>query len=236
MNYILPLITFLVVLIAFQLVRPKKKRQLSDEQKKKIPDNSNKENEKWKLEMENDKERITNDDIARLIPTLNLSPNVLELFQGNCNDEILKRHFFDKDYADPYMVLTLQKDQQQVYLIDRYKPILAYASSTIFAYDSKLKGYISYDIESDVEPSRECLTWDGLFVSEILRWWEYEVGYEDILYIGSFFGLKHTKQILDSINNTTNGNGFSTGAALSLWQNAMIEKINCLVKREPKLK
>lgn len=226
MNYLMPLTILIVLLIAFQFIRKKEKKSRSDSEKNKLRKDANVENEIWKLEMEKDKDRITNDHIRKLIPSLGLSPNILKLFEGNCNDETMKRYSFDKDYADPYMVLTLQKDQQDVYLIERYKPILAYSNATIFAYDYKLKGFISYDIESNVEYHNECLTWDALFVGEILRWWEYEVVDNDILYIGAFFGLKYTQQILDSIKQTTNGKGFATGKELTKWENAMIEKIN----------
>lgn len=230
MNYIIPLTILIIVVIIFQLFRVRKPKQLSEEEKHKIQDKQKKESEKWNLVLENDSDRIANEDIISLIPTLGLSKNVLDLFEGKCEDEVMKRHFFDKDYADPYMVISLLKSQQDVYLVDRYKPIIAYSGATVFAYDSKLKGYISYDIESHVEQEEECLTWDGLFVGEILRWWEYDVSEEDIIHIGDYFGLKHTKEILDSIITTTGGKGFSTGKEITVWENSIIDKINGLIK------
>lgn len=185
----------------------------------------NKSDLRTNIELENYMDRITNDDIRNLILTLKLPQNVLDLFEGNCKDEIMKSHSFDKDYADPYMVLSLEKYQQDIYLVDRYKPVLAYASATIFAYDSKSEGYISYDIESGIEDSDKCLTWDGLFVREILRWWEYEISDEHIIYISNFFGLKHTEEILESINRTNDEDGFATFKEVEVWVNEMIEKI-----------
>ena len=176
--------------------------------------------------MNHNTEKITQQEIRDLLQGLNLSQGVLDLFDGNCKDEIMQRHFFDKSYSDPYMVLSIEKFQQDTYLVDRYKPILAYSGETVFAYDMLLKGFISYNIESTVADLPSCLSWDGLFISEILRWWEYEISDEDILHIGRYFGLKHNQEILDSIYETTDGQGFSTGKALTEWENAMIIKIN----------
>ena len=230
MNYVIPLTIFIIVVIAFQLFRERKPKQLSEEEKLKIKERQKKESEKWNLALENDPDRITNEDIRSLIPTLGLSKNVLELFDGKCEDDVMKSHFFDKDYADPNMVISLLKYQQDAYLVDRYKPIIAYAGASVFAYDSKLKGYISYDIESHLEQEEECLTWDGLFVGEVLRWWEHDISEEDIIHIGDYFGLKHTKEILDSIIATTDGKGFATGKEITAWENSMIDKINGLIR------
>lgn len=179
--------------------------------------------------MENNKERVTEAEIRKLIINLNLSATVLELFNGTCNDEVMEREFH-KDYTIPYAILELTKEQQDEYLIDRYKPILAYAHSTIFAYDSKLKGFIVYNIEEDIVEKEECLTWDGLFISEILRWWEYEVSDDDILYIGNLFGLKHTQKILESIYSTTEGIGFPTFEEAYKWEKTLIDQLNARIK------
>ena len=151
----------------------------------------------------------------------------MDLFDGNCYDEVLRHNYMEKDYAAPYAVVDLTKHQQDAYLIDRYKPILAYAHSTIFAYDAILKGFICYDIEDNLEKMKpECLTWDGLFVSEILRLWENEVNEEDILHIAKLFGLKYTKEILDSFYFTTQGKGFATFEEVEQWKNSLIDKYN----------
>lgn len=228
MNYFIPLTIVITMVIIFQLFRARKQKQLADDEKRKAQERHKKENGNWEAVLKNDK--VTKEDIRMLIPALRLSGNVLDLFDGNCKDEIMKRHFFDKDYADPYMVITLSKLQQDVYLTDRYKPVLAYSGATVFAYDAKLNGYISYDIESDVEEQTECFTWDGLFVREVLRWWEYDISEADIIYIGNFFGLKYTKEILNSILETTDGKGFLTGKELTAWENSTIEKINGLIR------
>ena len=72
----------------------------------------------------------------------------------------------------------------------------------------------------------ECLTWEGLIVSEILRWWENEVNEEDILHIAKLFGLKYTKEILDSFYFTTQGKGFATFEEVEQWKNSLIDKYN----------
>lgn len=173
--------------------------------------------------------KVTHEEINTLIRALGLSPTVSELFEGSCKDEVMQRYLLDRSYTDPYMVLSLEKIQQDTYLIDRYKPFLAYASSTIFAYDTLLKGYVSYNIELDVTDLKACLTWDGLFIPEIRRWWEYEISDEDIIHIGQLFGLKHTAEILQSIYDETGGEGFATVQALAVWEAAMIAQINAAI-------
>lgn len=180
----------------------------------------------WQSGSENDNERTTHHDIRNLITELQLSPNILSLFDGNCTNQIMKDYHFDKDYQDPWAILNLKKTQQDTYLIHRYKPILAYTYSKIFAYDSKLNGYTSYYIEEKMTEAQHCFTWDGIFITEILRWWEYEISDQDIINIGNFFGLKHTLEILDSINETTKGEGFSTQPEIDDWKNRMITAIN----------
>lgn len=179
--------------------------------------------------MENNKERATEAEIRKLIIDLKLPPIVLELFNGTCNDKVMELTFH-KDYTILYAILELTKEQQDEYLIDRYKPILAYAHSTIFAYDSKLKGFIVYNIEEDIVEKEECLTWDGLFISEILRWWEYEVSDDDILYIGNLFGIKQTKQILESIYSISDGKGFPTFEEAYKWEKTLIDQLNARIK------
>jgi len=179
--------------------------------------------------LENDKDRVTESEIRKLIIDLKLSGIVLDLFNETCNDEVME-YGLHEDYVIPYAILELTKKQQDEYLVDRYKPILAYAHSTIFAYDSELNGFIVYDIEDKIVDKEECLTWDGIFVNEVLRWWENDVSNEDILYIGNLFGLKYTKEILDSIYSTTEGKGFPTFEDAYAWEEAMINQLNARIK------
>ncbi|MBC9929978.1 hypothetical protein [Chitinophaga qingshengii] len=181
----------------------------------------------WQQEFDTDMERVTKADIRELMSQINLPPSVFDLFDEKCTDAVMQKHRLDKDYTYPYSIIDLKKNEQDAYHIDRYKPILAYAHATIFAYDTLKGGFTTYYIEGDVDVDGECFTWDGLFCQEILRWWEYEIPDEDILYIGEYFGLKHTSQILDSINAAQ---GFSSEEQRIRWKNETLIKINGIIK------
>lgn len=168
---------------------------------------------------------ITNTDIRNLIIELKLPKVILEFFDNKCNDHILISNLGSNYYSDPYKILILNADQQKRYLVEQYKPILSCNSDTIFAYDQQSNGYISYSIEYwSKEPT--VYTWDGLFVSEILFWYESEIEVDAILHIGNLFGLKYTKDILDDIYKTAKYKGFSTYENIKKWENTMIGKIN----------
>lgn len=223
------LLLFVTILFIFTFYKQKKK-PLKDSQKEKIKLRLAKEfSERQKL-LNADIDRITPIQIEALIPTLNLSKNILTLFKGECSDEIMKKHFFDKDYSIPYEILYSTKKQQDAYLIDRYKPILAYATEKIFAFDTKLRGFNKYYLETGIQDDEYCFTWDGLFISEILFWWECEIPDNEILYIGNYLGLNYTKEILDSIYKSTNGKGFATGKSLTDWENKMLNQINGIIQ------
>jgi len=219
------LVSIFVLVIATWILSPRKKKTLSAKQAEEVK-NKQKEWENAMLAtLEKDKERITITDMRNLIVELGLPQTFLDMYDETCNDEILLREFH-RDYTAPHAILSyLTKEQQNHYLIDRYKPILSYAHSTIFAYDTITKGFITYYIEL-MPDNPEYLTWDGLFIDEIIRWWEYEVSDKDILHIGKLFGLKYTKEILDSIYSTTDGNGFATSEKRDKWRSKMLDKIN----------
>ena len=177
----------------------------------------------------NNKNRLTEQQIEALIPQLGLSPNILNLFKGTCRDKVMKEHYFDEDYSKPESIFLMTKEEQDVFLIDRYKPILEYHEK-IYAYDTVLKGYITYTVEDEVLPLDYCYTWDGLFVPEILFWWEDEMEDEEIIHIGNYFGLKHTEEILQSIVYETDGKGFKTFEMTDNWEQRMLEKINGIIR------
>lgn len=173
--------------------------------------------------------KVTHTEIAALIRSLQLPQTVSDLFAGTCTDAVMKRYALDRVYTDPYKVLDLERFQQEIYLVDRYKPLLACVSDTIFAYDTVLRGYITYSIESKVTAMATCLSWDGLFITEIRRWWEQEISDEDILHIGGLFGLHATPHILNSIYETTDGAGFARLEDISRWEEQMIVQIHAQI-------
>lgn len=214
--------TLMMFLVFFLIKRKKTHRTLKNGTVAEHP--------RWQQEVAADMERVTRKDIRELMSQINLPPHVFELFDENCTDTIMQKHRLDKDYTYAYSIIDLKKNEQDAYYIDRYKPILACAHATIFAYDTQKDGFTTYYIEGDVDVDGECFTWDGIFCQEILRWWEYEIPDEDILHIGNYFGLKHTKQILESIITATDGKGFSNEEQRSRWENEMLTTINGIVK------
>ncbi|PSK93529.1 hypothetical protein [Taibaiella chishuiensis] len=168
-------------------------------------------------------------DVLECAVAAGLPDGIIRLLGARCDDPVLQQHRLHKDYACPYAITDLTKREQEVYAIDRFKPILAYAHATIFAYDTLKKGYVTYDIESEPDVAAGCLTWDGVFVSEILRWWEYEIPDADIIYIGHYFGLHYTEQVLQSIYARTDGKGFPTYKALNAWEQEMLAEIKGVI-------
>lgn len=168
---------------------------------------------------------ITREDMRNLIIRLDLPQTILELYDETCTDPILKKNGLLTDYSYPDMILCLNKEQQDVYQTDIYKPFLSSYSETIFAYDEVSKGYIRYSVEY-FKGKINSLTWDGLFVREILSWWEFEINDDDILYIGNLFGLKHTKNIISELYIAYSNGEFKTFEKTEIWINAMIDKID----------
>ena len=173
-----------------------------------------------------DNHQTTSEDIRKLIIELNLPSIVLDLFNENCKDKIIDKYC--SGYTYPYQILVLSKIQQNHYCIDRYKPLLV-NYETILAYDIVLKGFILYSIERFVEKELQILKWDGIFIDEILNWWESEIADDEILYLGNLFGLKYTKLILESIYSNTNGKGFSTLKEKEKWKQDIIRQYDLLV-------
>ena len=165
-------------------------------------------------------QQITSEDIRKLIVELNLQPVILDLFNENCKDKIIGKYCLG--YACPYQILDLPKIQQNHYCVERYKPLLVDYGCKIFAYDVVSKGFTSYSIELFIEKELQILTWDGIFIDEILHWWEKEITDDEILYLGNLFGLKYTKLILESIYSTTNGKGFSSFREKEKWKQDII--------------
>jgi hypothetical protein len=138
-------------------------------------------------------EPINFEQIRNLIIELKLPGIILELYDGNCNIELLQSSF-----QDPYVIFTLNKNQQDKYLIDRYKPLLAYYTETIFAYDIISKKYVKYSIELFDEKVLEPMSWDSLFINFIIGLWEDgDYAEDEIVNYGKYLGVKNTGKILE---------------------------------------
>lgn len=95
------------------------------------------------------------------------------------------------------------KEQQAIYETGRYIPLFETMDDflEVLAYDNVLQGFIRYCPEDDLPLANyEVLTWDGTFIEQILEWYENNKTDGDILNICKLFGLKHSKEILESIH------------------------------------
>ena len=139
--------------------------------------------------------KIEFEQMRDLIIELNLPKSILELYDGNCKNSELQY-----DFKDPYAILCLSKEQQDFYLVGRYKPILAYAFEKIFAYDIETKKYVKYNIEYFKKEDLQPMSWDCLFVDILTTWWEIERPDDKIIEYGKILGIKNIETILELIN------------------------------------
>ncbi|UTW64560.1 hypothetical protein KFE98_10600 [bacterium SCSIO 12741] len=158
-------------------------------------------------------------------------PNVLlEIIKEEVSSSEFSRAF-GTDYNAPYSILQLTEKEQQIYQTNRYQPIFSYSHSTIFAFDTELGGFIRYDVEDELDEKDIIVySWDGLFVNQILFWWECEIPDEEIISIGDYLGLNHTREILRSIYDKTNGNGFKTVDSASQWELEILKRIDGVIQ------
>ena len=139
--------------------------------------------------------KIEFEQIRDLIIELNLPESIVELYDGNCKNSDLQY-----DFKDPYAILCLTKEQQDLYLVDRYKPILAYAFEKIFAYDIETKKYVKYSIEYFRKENLKPMPWDCLFIDILVMWWELERPDDEIVRYGKILGIKNIETIMELIN------------------------------------
>jgi hypothetical protein len=174
---------------------------------------------------ENKNAAVTFETMRDLIIELNLPQSILDLYDGKCEREKLQY-----DFKDPYAIfhcagegVDLKKAQER-YVVDRYKPILAYGFEKIFAYDIVSKKYVTYSIENFREENLKPMSWDSLFIDIMTLWWESEMPDREIMKLGELLGLKHTKTILEKIEKAHEG-----GADYNEWQESLIKEIDAIV-------
>lgn len=163
--------------------------------------------------------------IPEHVSKLQLPEGVTSLYVNRCDDTILKRHNLHRHYGAPHRLTNLRADQQAHYQPERYVPFLAYADAIIFAYDRQQQGFSSFYLEGGVQDALDSTHWEGLFITEILRWWEADIADEDILHIGAYFGLRHTALVLESIYSKTDGEGFSSLADIAEWKKEVLQRM-----------
>jgi len=167
---------------------------------------------------------VSEREIRELIRTLNLPETIMEIFDEKITDEAV-RDALENDYSKPYSILDLHPSAQKLYRLEQYKPILELRCSQIIAYDIRNNGFVPYFLEDGiVEPV--CLSWDGVFLEEVLYWWENEWSDKEMVYVGRKLGLNHVDKILESLNGTPDGAGFQTFEEKETWVDKMLKELN----------
>lgn len=167
---------------------------------------------------------VSEKEIRELIRTLNLPKTVMEIFDEKITDEVVRNAVGD-DYSKPYSILDLHPSAQEPYRLEQYKPILELRCSQIIAYDIRNDSFVSYFLEDGVA-DLVCLSWDGVFLEEVLYWWECEWSDKEISCIGQKLGLSHVDKVLGSLNSTLDGAGFPTFEEKDAWVDKIRKELN----------
>ncbi|WP_156039939.1 hypothetical protein [Aureispira sp. CCB-QB1] len=146
--------------------------------------------------------KTTKKDTLIFLKELRLPKMILELF---IESDIAKESPLSKYFRFPFELYDMDKKNQEACHMNIFIPILCDMNFyQIYAYDKIRKGFFTYDIEApnkDWRNDAPRYAWEGIFILDILFWWECEIPNEEIIAWGEMLNLKHTKEILWSIEN-----------------------------------
>lgn len=182
---------------------------------------------KKKAEWERDTERLKDFESLNLITELKLPNIIIDLFKEN---EQSKKNALSDFYRCPSEFYLMTKHEQDTFSVDNIIPFLSDTSFyKIYAYDRLKKGFLTYDIEQPetIIDKKERYSWDGIFVSDILFWWECEIENDVIIEFGNALNLKWTEEILWEIENKLDNSDFEN---IKNWKMSIYEKYNMLLE------
>jgi len=165
---------------------------------------------------------ITETAVKDLIKKLNLAPIILEVFEEQIDDEIAMEEL-GESISKPYSIFALDSNEQEAYQVHRYIPILEIDSDRIIAYDLENKGFINYFLEEGIQ-SPTLLTFEGVFLEEMIAMFENEVSESDIIHIGKLLGFKHTESIVEDYLESEDNDGLSTFEKMDAWTEKTLDK------------
>ncbi|MCH2045934.1 MAG: hypothetical protein MK212_17590 [Saprospiraceae bacterium] len=186
----------------------------------KLPQEAILKSAKYQADWEMDTERLTEEDVLKLIDELKLPKIVKDLFLENEAVPI----GLENSYRPPTEYFLMTKKGQDYYQVDTIIPFLCDGGfSKIYAYDTVQRGFLTFDIETpdEINQNTRRFVWDGIFVADILRWWENEIKNEQILEYGKALDLKWTKEILTSIEEELDN---STWENIQQWKEHIYTK------------
>lgn len=223
------IVIFLIIIIVFGILffrdkNPKNRNSVSEKQmaelKEKIANRRNL--------VDSDPNRITEIQIRSVLLSLNLSPFVIALFDETDN---LENYGFYNYFKPPYTIIDSPKIEQDAFEIDRYIPLFETMDDflEVLAYDKILGGFIRYSPEDNIPLGQhDVLTWDGIFVGQILSWYEDEKLDKEILKICGLLGLEHGRKILDTIYKKLGSHYTST--QITQWEESTLIEIKGIIK------
>lgn len=192
----------------------------------KLPQEAILKSAKHQAEWEMDTERLREEDVLKLINELELPKTIKDLFLKNEAVPMGLENF----YRPPTEYFLMTKKGQDYYQVDRIIPFLCDAGFyKIYAYDTVQKAFLSFEIEmseAEFNQNTRRFTWDGIFVEDILAWWENEVENEQILEYGKALSLKWTKEILMSIEEELDN---KTRENIQQWKESIYSRYKMIV-------
>ncbi len=172
--------------------------------------------------------QLTEVELRELIHKLGLPKIVTDIYDENVSDDVFEEAL-GYEYSKPLSILDLSAEEQKTYRVDRFKPILELRSSDIIAYDTERKGFIGYGLEEEIEDPI-VLNWDGVFLEEVVFWYESEFDEDSIMHLAELLNLKYAEEIIESLDEAGDNDELSTFEDQDVWMANMINKLNMRVQ------
>ena len=172
--------------------------------------------------------QLTEVELRELIHKLGLPKIVTDIYDENVSDDVFEEEIGDS-YSKPLSILDLSAEEQITYRVDRFKPILELRNYDIIAYDIERKGFIVYGLEEDIEDPI-VLNWDGVFLYEVVFWYELELDEDSIMHLADLFNLQYAEEIVESLYEAEDNDEVSTFEDQDVWMANMINKLNMRVQ------
>lgn len=146
--------------------------------------------------------KMQKEDTLELLKAIGIPYIVQEIFMET---KFSTTNVLSQYYRCPTELYNMKRRDQEACFMSTFIPFLSDNSFyKIYAYDKQQKAFLTYFVEDAEEGWNEDaprFTWDGIFVSEILFWWECEIPNKEILEMGKMLDLKYVEEILWSIEN-----------------------------------
>ncbi|WP_312134676.1 hypothetical protein [Sphingobacterium sp.] len=89
--------------------------------------------------------------------------------------------------------------------------------------------FIAYGLEEEIEDPI-VLYWDGVFLYEVVFWYELELDEDSIMHLADLFNPKYAEEIVEGLYEAEENDEVSTFKAQDVWMANMINKLNMRVQ------